>query len=85
MEAEESNSWDMQTRGKGRNLGCKRQTTSVFYIYVDTGFERKWENCFNEALSYLWERFHSDLILPDEIFTVPETTIWKAGKTTLSI
>lgn len=52
MEAEETDSWGMQIRGKGRNLGCKMQTTSVSYIYVDTGFERKWENCFNEALRY---------------------------------
>lgn len=70
MEAEEINPRDVQIRGNGKNLGCKRQTTSVFYIYVDAGFERKWENCFNEALSYCWERFHSDLILPAEILSV---------------
>jgi len=34
-------SQDMQIRGNKRNLGCKMQTTSFFYIYGDTGFERK--------------------------------------------
>lgn len=78
MEAEETNSWGI--RGKGRNLGCKMQTTRVSYIYVDTGFERKWENCFNEALRYYWDRFHRHLILPGEIFTVCETTVSKLVK-----
>lgn len=27
--------------GNGRNLGCKMQTTNFFYIYGDSGFERK--------------------------------------------
>lgn len=55
------------------------------FLYGDTGFERKWENCFNDALSLCWWRLHSGLILPVEIFTVPETTISKVGKVTLSL
>lgn len=75
----------MQIRGNGRNLGCEMKTTSFVYIYGDTGFERKWENSINEALSLCWLRLHSGFIFLVEIFTVPETTVSKVGKVTLSL